>query len=736
MVDAFTAKMRFTLWLLVIFLLPIFTAAQSTCDDTTGRTERNDFYASDIQTRIYYTVYLPPCYDAAAGQYPVLYLMHGSNEDDGLWGRLGLYTVLDEGISRGELPPVIAVMPFGEWVANQNRFDTFSWASVFLNQLMPMAESQYRINASREHRAIGGISRGGFWAYHIGLKHPHLFNAIGGHSAFFDLYHAPPDDNPLHLASQAPDVDTLRLWIDRGRDDFAAPGLDIMDARLAERGVPYTYIIHPEGQHNNAYWSQHIRDYVGFYVEAWQPAVLEDMPAQPLIFATNTPQLRPSPMPASTVQPATDDADVSEGVYLLLPVVAFPSFQQSEINLGQLTDDPKLVLTSEVAAVLEAQGIAFGGRIRDDAHALVWQDRTLFTLMPFDRLSPRYRVLNVDGLHPLDSADYPLMFASDAPNFYPERLTRLLMSGVTALTRQTRDALDANGVDWAAMDIQDYVGRADYFHISNEVSFIANCPQPSGQMLGGNSSFCSKPEHFDLFTLLGVNIVELSGNHNNDYGYQPYFDTLAWYEAQGMATIGGGQTLEAARQPLIIEHHGNRIAMLACNDVGPYYALVNEDPDLLGGVRPGAASCDRAWLREVLPQLSAENDLVILTVQYFEEDDFAPTQQQQLDFRSFVQLGADVVLGTSSHFPQTFEFVAKPDGSPAFIHYGMGNLFFDQTFFGGVRFFMDQLYIYEGRLMTVDLFTGIIEEQVRPRPMTAEERLNFLFLIFNQYGGF
>jgi poly-gamma-glutamate synthesis protein (capsule biosynthesis protein) len=81
------------------------------------------------------------------------------------------------------------------------------------------------------------------------------------------------------------------------------------------------------------------------------------------------------------------------------------------------------------------------------------------------------------------------------------------------------------------------------------------------------------------------------------------------------------------------------------------------------------------------------------------------------------------------------EFVPRDNAEDAFIHYGLGNLFFDQQFFGGRRFFMDELYIYEGRLLTIDLFTGIIEEQGQPRPMTPEERENFLFMLLTQYGG-
>jgi enterochelin esterase-like enzyme len=729
----------------------IGTQAQTTCGETTGRTERDFHYASDIQTRIYYTVYLPACYDQTDDSYPVIYLMHGSNEDDGQWGRLGLFDLLDEGIARGEYPPVIAVMPFAEWVGNENRFDRYSWSGVFRDGVMPLLEDTYRIDTGR--RAIGGISRGGFWAFHFAFRDPAMFDAVGGHSAFFDLYHAPPEENPLHLASDGENVDTLRIWLDHGVDDYALPGLEIMHERLSERGVAHLYTVKPQGEHNNAYWGQHIAEYVQFYMQGWQSDVQPEPTAThpPALFVTNTPRPTPQsdlgllptptvPAPVAELAPTTAPSSADDNLYLLLPAIAFGS-RQANMTGEQLANiragllDPRLVLSTDVAGMLALDygiNVAEGTRLVEPGALLntLSRDGTLYTLLPFDRLTPRYRVLRVDETHPLDAdlAEYPFAFASDTPNFYPVRLTRIAMSGVTALTREMLPALDREGVEWAASGIQDYVTAADFFHTSNEVSFHPACP--SMDVAGRLGAFCSKPAHFELLTLLDLDIVELSGNHNNDYGYDAYNDTLQWYVERGIAPLGGGETLEDAQRPLLIEHHGNRIALLACNWAGPYYAQVNENEGMLGGVRPGAAPCERDWLQITLPVLAEENDLVIVSSQHFEFDEFTPRPQIQSDYRELVGWGADVVVGTHSHFPQTFEFAGE-----GFIHYGLGNLYFDQEFFGGVRFFIDQFFIYEGRLLTVDLFTGIIEDQGRPRPMTADERENFLFLILTQYGG-
>ncbi|MCA9914862.1 MAG: hypothetical protein KC496_16025, partial [Anaerolineae bacterium] len=88
------------------------------------------------------------------------------------------------------------------------------------------------------------------------------------------------------------------------------------------------------------------------------------------------------------------------------------------------------------------------------------------------------------------------------------------------------------------------------------------------------------------------------------------------------------------------------------------------------------------------------------------------------------------------HKPQTYEFYPTSRGETAFIHYGMGNLFFDQPFWGNMRFFMNTFYFYEGNLHGVEVFPGIIDDLARPRLMTADERLNFLYFMFTEQNGF
>lgn len=746
----------------------IFTGAQSTCQVSRGSVIRETYDSHWLGQTMYYSVYLPPCYAENTLVYPVVYLMHGSNEDDGAWERLGMIAALDAGIADGTLPAMILVMPFGNVIANRNRFDNVSWGNIFLTELLPEAENNYRIDARKEQRVIAGISRGGFWAYQIGLRRPDLFSAIAGHSGFFDLYHAEPPDNPLHLILDAPDIETMRFWLDRGKDDYAAPGLDILAERMMQRGLAYTYIIHPEGEHNALYWSQHVTEYLQFYAAGWQQEAVSAVPTSdsihtntpaspndaaitatpaPIIgFATNTPphlEISPELTATSTLalSPTNTPAE-NTGLALYVPVVAFPSLQttltREQINAlaaGQL--DSQLVITPETAAALPMLHPQTRQIPAADLRNTLWRDRTLYALIPWTQLSTQFRMLWIDDVPIVNQLpDYPFALASSNPNFVPEHLTRITFSGVTALARQTRVALDTYGVEYAASGISGYVTQSDFFHISNEVSFYPTCPVTTGDLLGGASSFCSKPEHFELLKRLDVDIVELSGNHNNDYGYQAYRDTLNFYRENQMLTVGGGDTLTEAQQPLILEHHGNTLALIACNVPGPYYALVNENDSSLGGIRPGTVNCDWAALEQLLSALSAQVDAVIVTIQHEEYEEYTPTEIQRYDFRRLAEAGADVVFGTAAHKPQTYEFYPTQRGDTSLLHYGMGNLFFDQPFWGNMRFFMNTLYIYEGQLRTVEVFPGIIDESVRPRLMTPDERLNFLFFMFVEQNKF
>ena len=224
--------------------------------------------------------------------------------------------------------------------------------------------------------------------------------------------------------------------------------------------------------------------------------------------------------------------------------------------------------------------------------------------------------------------------------------------------------------------------------------------------------------------LSACDIIELTGNHFQDYGDEATLLTIAMYDEEGWAYYGGGKNLEDAQEPAIMENHGNTLSFLGCNPVGPYYAFATED-------QPGCLGCDWDYMEQEINILAETVDVPIVTFQYWEFYHYEPTAEQQSDFRAMVDAGAEIVSGSQAHHPQAIEFY---NGS--FIHYGLGNLFFDQMWSTETR----QIMVDPGTPSTT-VNTSLpncspitLEDYCQPRPTTDEERISLLTSIFDTSG--
>ena len=245
------------------------------CDEESGQVITVDPFRSETAgENLRYNVYIPPCYAKTQKRYPYVILLHGSGDTEKQWSDLNLTAALDQGLRLGALPPMILVMPYTGSIGNDNTFPPDpSYETVILDELAPAVERDFCTWSDRSHRAIGGISRGGFWAYSVALRHQDVFGIVGGHSAFFpeDLNEVPPAFNPLELALNSallPDA-RLRMYLDNGANDIAGVNQELFSSRLSSRAIPHTYVVNPVGEHNNEYWSAHISEYLAFYGRDW-----------------------------------------------------------------------------------------------------------------------------------------------------------------------------------------------------------------------------------------------------------------------------------------------------------------------------------------------------------------------------------------------------------------------------------------------------------------------------------
>ncbi len=414
-----------------------------------------------------------------------------------------------------------------------------------------------------------------------------------------------------------------------------------------------------------------------------------------------------------------------------------PTFISSPQVLAWLT-----VLLGAPAATVPIKTVA-----AESVAATLWSLRpAAWSVVPFQQLDPSEKALMLDGANMLSpafsAATYPLQQTFALSGSKPQldqtadaiqksgalpltnrdgsRLTVLVMTGTTALTRATAYQMEQTGITLPARDILPFLADANIVHTSNEVSFAADCPYPNP---AGGLTFCARDSYLDLLKAIHLNIVELTGNHMNDWGTAAFSHTLDVYDANGILTFGGGRNTEDARDPAIITQNGNTLAFLGCNPVGPNAAWATD-------TTPGAAPCDDGYLAVTIPILKASGALVIMTLQYQEYYEYDIPADQSTFFSKYAAMGADIVFGSQAHHPQGFAFVGGK-----FIHYGTGNLFFDQMDDIETRqMFADKLIFYNGKHISTTLFTGISEDYSRPRPMTAAERSRFLATIFKASG--
>lgn len=361
------------------------------------------------------------------------------------------------------------------------------------------------------------------------------------------------------------------------------------------------------------------------------------------------------------------------------------------------------------------------------------------SITAFNRIDKRVKVLDLNGMsvfnRDLDYNGYPLAFSVmlhgedktivdevfssiddiEMTNRDMSKFTSLIMTGVTAMVRGTAQRMENHSISYPGEKIADLLKEADITHISNEVPFVEGCNVAEDKF----PFFCSRPEYIGLLEYVGADVIELTGNHMNDYGHDWFIYTLEMYDDKGWPYYGGGRDLEQSYAPAVIESNGHRFAFLGFNWWGPAYDWATEDT-------PGSAPPNFEDFEAIIKDLKRQGYIVVFTFQYLESYQYVPVPQQVIDFRRMIDAGADIVSGSQSHHPMGMEFYR--DG---FINYGLGNLFFDQMRELGTRQELIAKHIfYEGKHINTIIITAMLEDYSQPRLTTQEERTLILESIF------
>jgi len=439
------------------------------------------------------------------------------------------------------------------------------------------------------------------------------------------------------------------------------------------------------------------------------------------------------------------------GNWIFAIAAPFPTLAD-DITLAEVQtawQDGTLVLTPEMDTILHGwwgEPAAAATIITPEALIeTLWQtqetyDDPVLTILPFEQLDPRLKVLAVDGNSPIsvnyDADSYglklPLGWKGEETNIsqlsnhltdpltnrHDDQLTHITMTGPSGLSRAVADRMEKYGYQYPGEEIAPLMQAADIAHMSHENAFAPDCPDPKPT---GGTTFCAQPKTIELMKWLEVDVVELTGNHMNDWGKQNFSFTLDLYDEVGMQRYGGGRNLADAGEPLLIEHNGNKIAFVGCNPVGPFGVWATED-------QPGALPCDDySFNIAQIQELASQGYVVVGSIQFIEHFQYDAFQPQRDAFMGFADAGASIVHGAHGHHPMGFAF-----SDDRFVHYGTGNTFADQMFSLGTRqMFVNTYVVYNGRLLNTELWTGLIEDYARPRQMTQEERTQLLQSVFD-----
>ncbi len=273
---------------LLAFILPSLLASAQHGKVYDNLSLKSEILKSDRK----FAVYLPPDYETSERSYPVLYLLHGSGDDQTGWVQFGeVLHIADKAILEGNATPMVIVMPD----ANTGRRGYFNdpkgdwnYEDFFFQELIPYVEKEFRIKNDKRYRAVSGLSMGGGGTFMYALHHPELFSSACPLSAstgplnleeaeswltrrsersytkeqvndYFQKYSA------IQLINTMPvdQVKSVRWYIDCGDDDFLYEGNALVHIAMRQKEVAHEYRVR-DGAHNWTYWRDSLPEVLKF----------------------------------------------------------------------------------------------------------------------------------------------------------------------------------------------------------------------------------------------------------------------------------------------------------------------------------------------------------------------------------------------------------------------------------------------------------------------------------------
>jgi enterochelin esterase-like enzyme len=262
-------------------------------------------YSQILGQEVRYSVCLPKDYHTTNMEYPVVYLLHGLGDNETAWLEYGrISQIVNNKVEEGKVVPMVFIIPQGFRSYYVNRFDgEFPYQDMFMQELIPQMEKEFRIKKGKQYRATMGYSMGGFGALILPLKHPdsfvgcvplsislrtdeqyktedprewddqwgRLFGGVGttGEARITDYY---KQNSPFHIIanSKPGDFQDLKIYIDNGDDEqtlaFSNEELHIL---MRDKNIHHEYRVR-NGGHEFRYWREGFENGLCFLSDAFE----------------------------------------------------------------------------------------------------------------------------------------------------------------------------------------------------------------------------------------------------------------------------------------------------------------------------------------------------------------------------------------------------------------------------------------------------------------------------------
>jgi hypothetical protein len=314
-------------------------------------------------------------------------------------------------------------------------------------------------------------------------------------------------------------------------------------------------------------------------------------------------------------------------------------------------------------------------------------------IIPFESLTPEYKVITIDGTSPLqkefNKTTYPLTdsywiksdyseFSVDLQtkiqeilgdeNYNSNELYDVIITGNSSIGARSQylqllsSDTNINDPTYPIRGIADTLRSASIAHLNNENSFAETCTQNSSTF-----DLCGKPDSIQQLTYAGIDIVGLTGESIMDAGRKSFEQTLEFYKANDIKYFAGGYNYEEAHTAEIIKLGDLKVAFLGYNFIPPYSYGATKNSS---GNSQYTTAIMQADMEKAKYELKA--DFLFVDMQWSTELSKFTTQAQITNAKNTLAAGADIITGLNPIYTQGYDHYGDK-----VVFYALGNTMFE-----------------------------------------------------------